>query len=460
MGDIVAQDETSPLDPNENPGGGNEQKDLPELPAPPPRLCDDEPLDGPVTLADVDPEVAKERLDSPLILASSLYPEEDAKRVGLLAAAAIDRICSRAAAKHDDAISISELGALAGIGGSAEDLLAPPLPEFAQLVVRGTFAQAASRVFYEQLESHPASTGRRHHGEGTEKVPGIARNQLRLLQHSLAGSGKHCPIGSRPLNLETRWARSCERFGTDFPAWAVDRVDSFPDHFSEHVRAALADDRGVRKRVLEGLRSGQVALAGSITEERLMAAISQHLLIGPTPFGTSLKPHRSHHDTFRPGRDADTIDEAISSGRSVALACGQLSTEERLAFEEDAKILPVGQLPSIYELGIDRIPSVQYLWSPSRHELARYSAGEGARIDCWRLVGVEKPIRFWRTVSTVERYAQVTWTSDCTDRYEVECLPGKLQPHLPEQCAGLRALLDMANAGIVDAIRRPERDGN
>ncbi len=452
----MAQDETSPLDPNEEPGDSKERKDLPELPAPPPQLSDDEPVEGPVTLPEVDLDVAKERLRGPLILASSVYPEVDAERIALLANVTIDRVCARAEANRDDAIAITDLGALAGIG-NAEDLLIPPLPEFAQLVVRGIFAQAASRVFYEQLESHSAAIGRRHNGEGSEKVAGIVRNQLSLVQHVLAGSAMHCSIGGRPLNLGTRWSRTCERFGAGFPDWALDRLDSFPDLFSDHLRAALVEDREVRKRVLESLRSGAIALPGSITKERLLAAISQYLLIGPIPYGTSFKSHRSHHDTLKPGRDEETVDEAIASGRAVALACGQLSPEERLVFEEQSKILRVGKLPSMYGLGIGRISSVQYRWSSSRHELARYSAGEGARIDCWRLVGVENPERFWRSVSMIERHAQVSWTSACTDRYEKQCLPGKLQTHLPEQCAGLRSLLEMANAAIVDAIRRPEQ---
>jgi hypothetical protein len=459
MGDNVAQEHTSPLDPDEKPAAGNEDRCMPELPAPSPRLSPDEPLSGPVTLADVDLEIAKERLQYPFAIASSVYPELDAQRIALLVEAGIDRICSRAAAGHDDAISVSELAALAGIASGAEDLLASPLPQFAQLVIRAIFAQAGNRVFYEQYESHTATTGRKHNGEGSEKVTGIARNQLHLLQHNLAGSNRHCSIWTRPLNMGTRWARSCDRFGNDFPDWAVDR-GSFADGFSEHLREGLSNDREVRSRVLAGLESGQIALAGPITGKRLLAAIAHHLLIGPIPFGTSLVPHRAHHDSFAPGRDVATVEEAVASGRTVALACGQLTTEERLAFEEDAEILLVGQLPSMYMLGISQIPSVQYRWSPSRHELARYSAGEGARVDCWRLVGVEKDEHFWRAMTTVERHAQVTWTKECTGRYEAECLPGKLQPHLPEQCAGVRALLNMANGGIVDAIRRARPIGS
>jgi hypothetical protein len=459
MGEIVAQDDTSPLDPNEDPGEGKERRDLPELPAPPPRLSDDEPVEGPVTLPEVDLEVAKGRLEAPFILASSVYPQVDAERVAMLADATIDRVCERAKAQQYEAISITDLGALAGIP-NAEDLLVPLLPEFSQLVGRGIYAQAASRVFYEQLESHVATTGRRHNGEGSEKAPGIARNQLHLVEHSLAGSGMHLSIDGRPLNMGTRWSRTCERFGAGFPDWAMERLDSFPDLFSDYLRALLAEDREVRKRVVKGLEDGTIALPGSITKERLVAAISQFLLIGPIPYGTSFKPHRSHLDTFKPGRDEATVDEAIASGRSVALACGELSPEERIAFEEKSTPLRVGKLPSMYALGIDRVSTVRYRWSSSRHELARYSGDKGARIDCWRLVGVKDPERFWRTVSMVERHAQVTWTSACTDRYERQCLPGKLQTYLPEQCLALRSLLEMANAAIVDAIRRPEPDGS
>jgi hypothetical protein len=306
----------------------------------------------------------------------------------------------------------------------------------------------------------PATIGRRHNGEGSEKVPGIARNQLHFLQHSVAGSSKHCPLGSRPLNLGTRWARSNERFGNDFPGWALERMDSFPDSFSEHVKTVLADDRKVRGRAIPALREGPLLLPGQITEESLVAAISRYLLIGPVAFGTSLVPHRSQLDTFKPGRDPATVRESDALGRSVALACGAPTLEERLEFEEESEILQTGELPSMYELGIRHAPEVQYRWSPSRHQLMRYAAGEGSRIELWRLLGVEKPKHFWRTLTMIERHSQVTWTTDCTLRYEAECLPGKLQAHLPEQCAGLRAFLDMANSGIVDAIRSSQSREN
>jgi hypothetical protein len=328
------------------------------------------------------------------------------------------------------------------------------------LVVRGTFACANNRIFYEQLESFPAATGRRHNGEGSEKVPGIARNQLHMLQHSAAGSGKHCSVGKRPLNIGTRWDPECERFGAGLPAWAIERSDSLPVGLIGHVAPILADDRKVRRRVLSGLRGGHIALAGPITEESLVAAIAQYLLIGPIACGTSLKPLRSHSKILEPGRDAAMIEELTDSGRSVALSCGQPTPEERLEFEEEAEILTVGRLPSMYELEVSRAQGVEYRWSPTRHELMRYAASEGSRIERWRLVGVEQDKHFWRTLTMVERHAQVTWPGACTARAEADCMPGKLQSHLPEQCAGMRALLDIANSGIVDAIRSCTSGGN
>jgi hypothetical protein len=456
----VPQEETNPLQPDEDPAHNKKRKRLPKLLAPTPRLSPDEPLSGPIVLAHADPEKAKKMLESPIILASSLYPEVDAEQLATVVDAAVDRICERAKAGHDDALSVTELGALSGLGSSVESLLAQPIVPFSQLVVRSTYAEANNRIFYEELESLPATTGRRHNGEGSEKVPGIARNQLHILQHSGSGSSKHCSIGNRPLLLGTRWDPACERFGMDFPDWARERLDSFLDGFGEHVKAMLADDRKARGRALAGLRSGQITLPGKITEESLIAAISRYLLIGPIGFGTSFLPHRTHHDTFEPGRDAATVMEVTSPGRSVALACGVPTLEERLEFEEDSEILTAGKLPSMYELGINRVPGVQYRWSPSRHELMRYAAGEGARIDWWRLVGVEEEKHFWRTLTMVERHAQVTWTGDCAVRAEEDCLPGKLQTHLPEQCAAMRAILDMANAGIVAAVRSGQKRGN
>jgi hypothetical protein len=450
----VAQEETSPLQPEDKPAGTKRQEPLPNLPAPVPRLSPDEPVSGPVTLAYVDPELAKEMLDYPFALAASLYPEVDAERLVMVVDVVIDRVCSRSRAGGDSALSITELAALTGLSsGSVEDLLAQPITQFAQMVVRGTFAKTTNRIFYEQLESFPAATGRRHNGEGTEKVPGIARNQLRIFQHSAAGSGKHCSIGNRPLLVGTRWDLSCDRFGVEFPDWALERKAEFLVGFAQHVKAMLGSDREVRGRALAGLRNGKITLPGTITKESVIAAISRYLLIGPIRYGTSLVPYRDHLDVFNPGGDDATVREVTAPGRSTALARGAPSLEERLEFEEEAEIITAGKLPSMYELGITPAPGVQYRWSPMRHELMRYAGGEGARIDWWRLVGVEQEKHFWRTLTMIERHAQVTWTGDCTARAEADCLPGKLQAHLPEQCAAMRAILDMANAGIVDAVR-------
>jgi hypothetical protein len=457
----VAQEETSPLQPDGHPVTKGGRRPLPKRAAPAPRLSPDEPLRGPVTLAHADAEEAKRRLRYPFALASSLYPEIDAERTKVVVDAVVDRLCGCSAARQGDALSVTELGALTGFGsGGVEDLLVPHLVQFAQMVIRAAFANAQNRIFYEVFESFPAETGRRHNGEGSEKVAGIARNQLHILQHSAAGSGKHCSIGQRPLNIGTRWDPRCERFGLDFPAWAFERMDDFPDGFSDHAKLALADDRKARGRALAGVNSGQVELAGSITPESLLAAISRYLLIGQIPYGTSFVSHRSQADFFKPGRDDATIEEVTTPGRSVALSCGRPTLEQRLEFEEESEILKVGKLPSMYELGINRAPGVQFRWSPTRHELMRYAAGEGGRVEWWRLVGVEEDKHFFRTLTMVERQAQVTWTRECTARAEADCLPGKLQSHLPEQCAGLRGILDMANIGLVDEIRSNQTGGN
>lgn len=61
---------------------------------------------------------------------------------------------------------------------------------------------------------------------------------------------------------------------------------------------------------------------------------------------------------------------------------------------------------------------------------------------------------FWRMLSLIERHTQVSWTYSCTLRWELDCMPGMQKAHIPENCAGVRALLTMANAGIADALRR------
>lgn len=451
----MTPEETNLVDPNDDDRGRkNRRGDLPKLRPATPRLSGDEPSSAPLVLADLEPELAKQALVLPFEAARSLYPEVDGEEAFGLVSATIDRVTKRKDLKSEEAISVSELAAVADLEEDVEHCLSPLLTEFGQAVTRGTYAQVGERVFFEQFESHRSTTGRRHNGEGSEKAPEIGRNQLHMLEHSLAGRNRHCPVEGVPLNMGTRWARSCERFGADFPAWAWERVEEFPDRFAEYLDDMLKRDRGVRRRVLHGLKADRVALAGNLTAANLLAAISKYLLIGPVPFGTSFLPHRAHHDVFPPGLDAATIEVVGASSRSTALACGPLSPEDMLTFEEESESLEADELPSMSELEISHNPGVRYRWSPPHNQLARYVVGKGARADLWRLVGVEREVDFWRTVAMIERHAQVTWPRECIDRYEADCMPGQVQVHLPEQCAGIRALLGMANSGMVHALRQ------
>lgn len=430
-----------------------EAEELPELPAPISENLDNEPTQTPVDLGQLNCDLAKRRLVAPIRLAVSALPVISERDAVNLVGATIDRVALRAAAGTEEAISINELAEKAGIGhGRVGERFGVLLPSFANLVARGVYAQARKQVYYEELSGHAALVGRRHNGVGTDKLPALA-NSLHLLAYNLGASNRHCPAISEVLTMGTRWDRTSQRFGTPLPSWASNLPDDLPGPFAEHLAAVLQADRVARVRLAEAVGSGRARLENGITAKRLKAAFSRFLVIPPIPYGPPETEYRSQAGVFLPGRDAATVEVALASGRSAALACGAPAPSERLDFEEASESLVVGKLPSMYELDIHKIHGVEYRWSPKRHELGRYEAGAGSSVQIWRFVRCETKASFWRMVSLVERQAQVAWTERCTRRWERDCRPGLQRAHLPESCAGVRALLAMANAGIVDALR-------
>jgi hypothetical protein len=438
-------------------GRGSDADSLPELPAPPPRESGDEPARAPICLSDLEVEKAKLLLKGPIELAAALLPDVSGPEAQELVGATIDRVAARSRTDSDEGLSIAELAERAGIGqGRIGERFDVHLPVFANVVVRGVQAQGGHRVFYEELSSHAAKAGRRHNGVGTDKVPG-GPNSLRMLAYSLGSSDRHCPVASEVLTTGTRWDRANPRYGTAFPRWAADYKGHIPSSFAEHLQVVLESDRLARAALVQALDEESGAFVGRLTPRRMLAAFSPFLVVPPISYGRPDLPYRSHREILLPGRDEATVQLVLSARRHAVLACGEPTIDERLEFEDGSEGLIVGQLPSMYQLDIHKDHSVEYRWSPTRHELGRYEAGRGARLEIWRLVGYDDEESFWRMLSLIERYSQVTWTRGCTRRWEVDCRPGMQKAHMPESCAGVRALLKMANAAIVDALRRKSR---
>jgi hypothetical protein len=430
---------------------------MPELPAPSSGRLENEPTQAPIDLSRLDVERAKLLLRAPIALGASVMPGVSRRDVVNLVEATIDRIVLRSAGGFEEGISVSELAERAAIGqGRIGERFDQQLPPFANLVVRAVHAQAKQRVFYEEVASHAAKVGRRHNGVGTDKLPGLPRS-LHLLATNLGVSDRHCPAITEALTTGTRWERGGLRFGASLPAWADERLDELPGSFAEHLEQLLAIDHATRAAFVEAVREERAAFGNEITARRLMATFSPFLVVPPIPYGPPEVAYRNRAGVFLPGRDEATVQAAVASGRYVVLACGEPSHAERLEFERGCEPLTVGRLPSMYELDIHKVHGVEYRWSPTGRQLGRYEAGSGASLKIWRFVRCPEEKHFWRMVSLVERQAQVGWTRRCTERWERDCRPGLQKAHLPESCAGVRALLAMANAGIVDALRRAAR---
>lgn len=440
-----------------HPLGPDGAAQLPELPAPPSPGSGDVPAQAPIRLDDLEAGNAKLPLKRPIELAAAVVPGVDALEAEKLVGAMIDRVVARSRSGGGAGISIAELAAAAGIGqGRIGQRFNVNLQPFANLVVRAIHAQAGRRVFYEELSSHSSKAGRRHNGVGTEKVP-KAPNSLHMLAYSLGSSDRHCPAASEPLTTGTRWDRQNPRFGAGLPDWTRGYNGRIPSSFAEHLERVLRSDRRVRAKLAKVMTNRRVAFSGSLTRERLLASFSRFLVVPPIPYGRPEAPHHRHRGILFPGRDTDAVERAAVFGRHVALACGEPTPDERLEFEEGSERLPAGPLPWMYELGIHMNHAVEYRWSPTRHELGRYEAGRGGGLEIWRLVGYDGPKSFWRMLSSIERWSQVSWTEGCTRRWEEDCRPGLQKAHMPASCAGVRALLEMANAAIVDALRRQAR---
>jgi hypothetical protein len=455
----------APEDPFNDPGedcdessedAKRDTESLPELPAPPPREPGGRPAQSPIDLADLDPANARRLVTDPIGSAAAMSPAIDRLDVEKMVGATIDLVVERAREGGDDGICLKELAERAKIGrGRIGERFGAELTPFANLAVRAIHAQADRPVFYEQLSSHSAKVGRRHNGVGTDKLP-KQPNSLHLLNHSLGCSDRHCPVGSEPLATGTRWDRSSARFGVTLPGWAKECLGFVPNSFAEHLGRVLEEDQRARQAFGEALRDGRRAFTAELTPRRFGATFSPFVVVPAIRFGPPPVEYRDHADVHLPGRDEATVDRAASSGRRLLLACGTPGLDEREEFEAESARLTVGKLPSMYELGIRSEYAVEYRWSARRHELGRYVVGRGARLDLWRLVGVgeEEGEIFWQMLALVERLSQVAWTDACTKRWEDDCRPGLQKAHLPESCAGVRALLAIANAAIVDAVRR------
>lgn len=432
---------------------------LPELPAPSPGGGGDEPARAPIRLSDLRVPAAKLVLERPLALGASMLEGVEAGEMRKLVATTIDRVVARARGGQEEGISIAELAERAQIGrGRMGERFDRQLPLLADIVVRAVQAQAGNHVFYEEIASHRAKAGRRHNGVGTDRAP-RGRNGLHVLDYSFGCSDRHCAGICEPLLTGTRWDPADPRFGEGLPRWAVEAEASLPSSLADHLARVLAVDDRARSEVGRAMREGRGAFSGRLTARRMAAAFSPFLVVPPILYGRPAAPHRGHRDVLRPGRDEQTIDWARGSGRHVVLACGEPTIGERLEFEDGSQALEVGELPSMYALDLQKKYSVEYRWSPQRHELGRYEAGRGAGLEIWRFVGYdgEQPEVFWQMLAVVERQVQVTWTEDCLRRWEADCRPGLQKAHTPQSCAGVRALLMMANAGVVDALRRQAR---
>ncbi len=448
-------EESGERDPDEASERRVEREALPELPAPAPREPEGLPARGPVNLAALDPDSAKRQLRVPIRLAASVLPVVDPYDLEKLVGTTIDFLAARSQEGKGSGLALNELADRAKIGrGRIAERFADELVPIANLTVRGVYAQAPRRVFYEELGSRPAEVGRRHNGVGTDKLPG-QNMSLRLVHHSLGSSDRHCQAACMPLTTGTRWDRHSPRFGETLPAWALNYQGAIPQAFAEHLARSLSDDEKARRALWKAIRSRRARFSDELTADRFKAALSNLVVVPMIPFGPPNSEHWDHADVLPPGRDEQTIECARKfSKRKFLLACGAPDEQHRQEFERAAAELSVGELPWMYELGIRSEYAVQYRWSPKRHELGRYIVGKGASLRIWRLVGVEDEDSFWRMVALVERQSQVVWTEDCLRRWESDCKPGMSKAHIPKSCAGVRALLTMANAGIVDALRR------
>lgn len=433
--------------------GSDNARPLPELPAPPAPDPANEPDPTPIKLADLEVETAKQLLRRPIRLATSVLGEVNPGEAEMLAGRTIDRLVARFETGWEEGISIAELAEAAGTDrGKLGKRFNAQLRPFADLVVRGIYAQAGRRVFYEELSSHLSKTGRRHNGVGTDKVP-HGPNSLHMLAYSLGAGDRHCPAASEVLATGTRWDRSSPRFGEGLPRWAHAYRGSLPGSFAEHFRRILEVDRSVRAKLFERIEKGGGAFGGELTAERMAAAFSRFLLVPPIPFGRPESPARLHLGIFHPGRDQATVEQAQAYKRHAALACGEATGEERLEFEARSEEIRVTRLPWAHPLEIPKHRSAGYRWSPDRHELSREDHSRGSALQIWRLVGYDKADSFWKMLALVERWSEVHWTGDCTRRWEDDCRPGLQKAHTPESSAEVRALLAMANAAIVAALR-------
>jgi hypothetical protein len=405
----------------------------------------------PVVLSKVDPAQAKRVLATPEAFAASLVGSVDAYHFDQLADATIDFVRDGRAAKG---IIVHELTDHAHTGrGHLQEHFTPDWHLFAGLVMRAQLAAEGRQLFYEELRSVPVGVRRSHTGMGREKFPGFD-NSLRMLVLSGGRADRHIPFEADVLTTGTHDDYTCERCNPDRIAeWTKKLGHEPPGTLGEHVKAVLDRQQRVRSAAGHAIRSRPELFTRRLTPRGLVRAFSQYLVVPGIPAGPPNVGYRDYGDMLLPGRDAETIEAVTRSKRHAVLYIG--TPDGQVERNEVARFtpLPVGRLPSTYDLNISRPENAEYSWSPKTYRLARQVVGRGQRTELWQLVNFEQD-DLMEAVSRIERYEQAELPDACLERWDKDCGPGYLQTRHPVMCAGCISLLNTANAALVEADRR------
>ena len=405
----------------------------------------------PVDLLALDPAVVRRLIEQPSRIAQDIVCDGDDFQLRQMGGAAVDMILDgRAAAgiARKGFVERSKVGQ-----GHLRQRLAPPWHELSAAAIHAMFALENSALAYQEITSVGARIKRSHHGLGADQVHNCTPT-LHMLVRSLAGHDRHCPVDARPLVTGTCWDSRSNRYDRS----KAERFGElgYPETLAETVGATISDHLSLRSR-LGVLLTSRPELFDEDLRKRLIRSMPSLFLIGRIDCGPPSDRKRLHGMQVWPGRDQELVQVLKECGVRAVLACGPAVPGDVDPQKLEERPLRAGSANAM--LGITSMYGVSQRLDSTRSLLLRTSAEAGVRQELWRLVGMdgaEDSIALAQAL--VERQAQCSWPARCVARWAADCGPAQLKAYQPAICSGLIDALNVANAAIVAADRREQRD--
>lgn len=405
-----------------------------------------QPVD--ITTADLADATAK--LYESLEIAARYVPEIDVYSIGQLGQAVMEAT-HRGEARTGLRLQTILENARVGSGHARQRHFRPELSELADLTIRLAAISSPRRaVRCECLFAAWAKTGRDRNSLATDRIRNVTPG-MRFAGLAVSCDDRHLPTSEIPFTAGTRHDYSSDRADPDGIARLEAKLGRRPSGTpAEHFDELLSTQRRARARLSAGLGKD----GGTLLAE---AGFSDLVIAGAMPYGPATKRTLDGATTYWPGGDADLIDVLAGAGKQGVAHLGRRDPNGKhpptqAELEGNGFIMkPFGRTSADERLATDVEWGVTWFWRRESDQLLRVQLDEGAvRIDDWRVIGLANDLDV--AVALVRRHEQ-QWMGSCLARVMIDTAPGLIEVSSYRSDAGLRDLLRVGNAALVDADR-------